>query len=108
MKLVIAMINNDDSVTVSDKLTAAGFFATKLATSGGFLKSGNTTFLVGTEDDRVDTVIDIVKENSRKRTKVIPAAGGAFGGDLFSSTPVEVKIGGATVFVLDIERFEKC
>ena len=108
MKLIMAIINNDDSVLVSDKLTAEGYFATKLATTGGFLKAGNTTFIIGTEDEQVERALEIIKENSQKRTQIIPAADASFGGDLFSSNPVEVKVGGATVFVLDIERFEKC
>lgn len=108
MKLIMAIINNDDSTAVADKLMAEGFYATRLATTGGYLKAGNTTFIVGIQDDKVDQVLGIIKENSQQRTQIIPAADSSFGGNLFSSTPVEVKVGGATVFVLDIEHFEKC
>lgn len=108
MKLIMAIINNDDSAAVADKLTSEGFMATRLATTGGYLKAGNTTFIVGTQDEKVDDVLRIIKENSEQRTQIIPAADSTFGGGMFSSSPVEVKVGGATVFVLDIERFEKC
>ena len=53
MKLIIAIVNNDDSNAVQTALTEGGFFVTKLATSGGFLKKGNTTFFIGTNDDKV-------------------------------------------------------
>ena len=107
MKLIFAIVNNDDSTSVSTSLTAAGFSVTKLATTGGFLKAGNTTFIVGTEDEKVDEVLETIKAHSRKRTQVMPVTQN-FTPGLFSSVPVEVKVGGATVFVLNVERFEKC
>ena len=107
MKLILSIVNNDDSAIVANKLTAAGFSVTKLATTGGFLKAGNTTFIVGTEDEKVDEVIGIIEKHSRKRTQVMPVTQN-FTPGLFSSVPVEVKVGGATVFVLNVERFEKC
>lgn len=107
MKLIFAIVNNDDSSSVATNLTAAGFSVTKLATTGGFLKAGNTTFIVGTDNEKVDDVLAIIKEHSRKRTQVMPVTQ-TFTPGLFSSVPVEVKVGGATVFVLNVERFEKC
>ena len=61
MKLIYAIVNNDDSHAVSSNLTKAGFSATKLASTGGFLMAGNTTFLVCSEDSQVDEIIDIIK-----------------------------------------------
>lgn len=107
MKLIMAIVNNDDSSVVANHLTAGGFSVTKLATTGGFLKAGNTTFIVGTDDDKVDSVIEIIEEHSQKRTQILPAAT-SFSPGLFPSMPVEVQIGGATIFVMNIERFEKC
>ncbi len=107
MKLIFAIVNNDDSSSVATSLTAEGFSVTKLATTGGFLKAGNTTFIVGTEDEKVDQVLEVIKAHSRKRTQVMPVTQN-FTPGLFSSVPVEVKVGGATVFVLNVERFEKC
>ncbi len=107
MKLIYAIVNNDDSHAVSTNLTKNGFFATKLASTGGFLMAGNTTFLTCCEDGSVDAVIDIIKAHSRKRTQYIPSAASFSGDAMPVSYPTEVSVGGATIFVTDIERFEK-
>ena len=83
-----------------------GFAVTKLAATGGFLKSGNTTFIVGTDDDKVDQVIDIIAKQSRRRTQLVPNTTTMDMG-MYSAYPVEVTVGGSTIFVLDVERFEK-
>ena len=106
MKLVLAIVSNDDSGAVASALTKEGFSATKLSTTGGFLMAGNTTFLVGVDAGKVDAVIEVISRHSRKREQMVPASS-AFGDGLFNSLPVEVSVGGATVFVLDVERFEK-
>lgn len=106
MKLIYAIINNDDSHAVSTALTKSGFSATKLASTGGFLMAGNTTFLVCSEDDKVDEIIDIIRLHSRRRKQFVPS-GASYGVGTYTSFPVEVSVGGATVFVTDIERFEK-
>ena len=105
MKLVLAIVNKDDSGSVSSALTKEGFSVTKLATTGGFLMAGNTTFLVGVDDNREDEVISIVEKHSKKRTQVIPST--TYGNSAYASIPVEVTVGGATVFVLNIERYER-
>ncbi len=105
MKLIFAIVNKDDSGSVSSALTREGFSVTKLATTGGFLMSGNTTFLVGTDDSRVDEVISIIEKHSKKRTQMVPSS--TYGASTYASFPVEVTVGGATVFVTDIERYEK-
>ena len=105
MKLIFAIVNKDDSNTVQSALTREGYSATKLATTGGFLMAGNTTFLVGTEDNRVDDVIAIIEKHSKKRTQMVPSS--TYGTSTYASFPVEVTVGGATVFVTDIERYEK-
>ncbi len=107
MKLIFAIVNNDDSNNVATNLTAEGYSVTKLATTGGFLKAGNTTFIVGTDDDKVDGVLSIIETHSKKRTQVMPASA-SFKPGLIPSVPVEVSVGGATIFVIDVERFEKC
>ncbi len=102
MKLVFAIVNGDDSQAVSKALMKAGFFATKLASTGSFLSAGNTTFLTCVEDHRVEAVVDIIREKSHRRKQFVPA-GMSAGMDF----PVEVEVGGATIFVTDVERFEK-
>lgn len=106
MKLVFAIVNNDDSHAVSTALTKAGFSATKLASTGGFLMSGNTTFLICTEKEKIDEVINVISEKSHKRKQYVPTAT-TYGINSYTSFPVEVTVGGATIFVTDIERFEK-
>ncbi|MCL2019840.1 MAG: cyclic-di-AMP receptor [Oscillospiraceae bacterium] len=106
MKLIYAIVNNDDSHPVSNALTKKGFSVTKLASTGGFLMSGNTTFLVCSADENVDEIIEIIKDHSRKRKQFVPSAA-SYGADSYTGFPVEVSVGGATVFVTDIERFEK-
>lgn len=106
MKLVLAIVSNDDSAMVSTALTREGFQVTKLATTGGFLMAGNTTFLTGVDDDKVNQVIEIIASQSSKRTQIVPSTTTADVG-VYSSFPVEVTVGGSTVFVLNVERYEK-
>lgn len=108
MKLVIGIINSDDSSTVSQALTDNGFYVTKLSSTGGFLKKGNTTFLVGTDDDRVTQCINVIKENASKRIEKEPTIPPTEMGDFFTPVMVDVAVGGATIFVLPIEQFIKC
>lgn len=106
MKLILAIVSNDDSAMVSSGLTHEGFTVTKLATTGGFLMAGNTTFIVGVDDDKVEQVIEIISKHSRKRSQMMPTSA-SYGVGLYTSFPVEVTVGGATVFVMNVERFEK-
>lgn len=106
MKLVYAIVNNDDSHAVSSALTKNGFSATKLASTGGFLMSGNTTFLMCVDDDKIDQIIDVIAKHSHKRKQFVPSAT-SYGVGSYTSFPVEVSVGGATIFVTNIERFEK-
>lgn len=106
MKLIFSIVNNDDSHSVSTSLTQNGFQATKLASTGGFLMAGNTTFMICSEDDQVDKVIDIITKHSHKRKQFVPSSA-SYGLSNYTSFPVEVSVGGATIFVTNIERFEK-
>jgi len=106
MKLIYAIVNNDDSHAVASSITKAGFQVTKLASTGGFLSAGNTTFLICTDDDKVDEIIEVIKKHSKKRKQFVPSAS-SYGVGTYTSFPVEVAVGGATIFVTDIERFEK-
>jgi len=107
MKLIIAVVQDKDSNRLSSALITEGIRATKLASTGGFLRAGNTTFMIGVEDERVEDVIRIIKANCKVRdqlvTPVSPMGGTT---DSYIPFPVEVQVGGAAVFVLPIERFE--
>jgi uncharacterized protein YaaQ len=107
MKLVYAIVNNDDNYAVSKGLQRRGIRATKLASTGGFLSAGNTTFMICCEDSEVDTVIEACKEHSRRRKQFVPSSAIMEQTGADSAYPVEVTIGGATIFVTDIERFEQ-
>lgn len=108
MKLVFAIVHDEDGHKVTDELNTNGFSVTKLATTGGFLRSGNTTLLVGVEEADVDKVIQIIENKSKNRKQMITSSvppGGSPG--LYMPYPVEIVVGGATIFVVDVERFEK-
>ncbi len=106
MKLIIAIVNHDDANAVTQNLSKKGFSSTRLSSAGGFLLAGNATLLIGVEEDRVDAVIDIIREYSHSRKQMIPTTS-EMGINYIPSMPVEVRVGGATVFVVDVDRFER-
>ncbi len=108
MKLIIAVIQDKDSNRLSNALVENNFQATKLASTGGFLKAGNTTFLIGVKDEEVEDVLGIIQGNCKAREQLVapvsPMGGNA---DSYVPYPVEVQVGGATVFIMPVEQFEK-
>ena len=106
MKLLLAILNHDDAHTVIKGLTEAGFPVTKLATTGGFLQAGNVTILLGLEDEKVKDALSVIEKRSNSRRQVIPTTS-EMGLGFYSAMPVEVTVGGATVFVLNVESFQK-
>ena len=107
MKLILAIINKEDSTIVSQALTKARYSVTKLATTGGFLMVGNTTLLIGAEDDKVARAKEIIREYSMTRNKVARTTDSLGRGLQNNSLEEEVTVGGATVFVLDVESMDK-
>ncbi len=106
MKLIVAIVNYDDSNSVTQALSKNGFSSTRLSTTGGFLLAGNVTLLIGVEEDQVQAAIDLIRERSHSRKQMVPALTEMSYG-FMPVMPVEVTVGGATVFVLDVERFER-
>ena len=106
MKLILAIVSNDDASNVSSALTAENSSVTRLATTGGFLRAGNTTMIVGTDDDKVDHCIELIGSESKRRTEIVPSTA-SYDIGRYASFPVEVQVGGATIFVLDVEQFRK-
>lgn len=108
MKLIVCVVADKDSHDLLEELVNKGYRATKLASTGGFLKEGNTTLLIGVEDENVDNVISIIDRICKVRKQMItpisPLPGPA---ESYMSYPVEVPTGGATVFVLDVEKYLK-
>ena len=106
-KLVLAIINNDDSAIATSALNAEGFFVTRLSTTGGFLTVGNTTLLIGTEDGKVERIKEILSRPCATRRQLNPSSQN-YGKGLKSFSPAdEVTVGGATLFVLGVEQLEK-
>ena len=108
MKLVIAVVHGDDAAPCSDALTDAGFMSTRFNTSGGFLQKGNATIVAGVEDARVDEVVELIRAHARSRSEYMnPMPALAEPAEFFVPFPLEVQVGGATIFVVDVERFER-
>jgi len=109
MKLIICVVSdNKDAYRLLEELMKKEYRATKLASTGGFLQKGNTTLLIGVEQQQVDDVLQVIGNICRSRKQVVspipPLPGPA---DSFVSCPVEVMAGGATVFVVDVEKSVK-
>lgn len=106
MKLVIAIVQDDDASDLVDEITEAGFRVTKLATTGGFLKSGNTTLMIGVEENQVDSLIGKIEDICKTRKQIVtspsPVTGAA---GVYVPYPIEVEVGGATIFVVDVDKF---
>ena len=106
MKLIIAIVNNDDAHFVNTGLTSEGFQITKVSSTGGFLLNGNSTFFVGVDDSRVERALEIIKAHSKKRVKSIPTGAMPMGvAGAVAPMNTDICIGGATVFILDVEKF---
>ena len=108
MKLIIAIVQDEDANHLIGTLMDESFSVTKLATTGGFLKSGNTTLLLGVDDGRLQQALGIIEKvcKSRKQIAASPVTMGSSGG-MYASFPIEVTVGGATVFVLTVDQFVK-
>ena len=108
VKLIIAIVQDEDASRLIGNLMNDGFSVTKLATTGGFLKSVNTTILAGVEDSRVQDCLGIIEKicKSRKQIATSPVTMGGSSG-MYASYPIEVTVGGATVFILAVDQFVK-
>ncbi len=106
MKLMLIIVASDDAERVSKALIKEKFIVTKLATTGGLLLNGNTTLLVGTDDTKVSEVASIVSNHCKSRKQPVPREV-TDQYSMFSSLPVDVEVGGATIFVLEISNFYK-
>lgn len=108
VKLIIAIVQDEDASRLINNLMTEGYRVTKLATTGGFLRAGNTTLLVGVEDDKLDNAMSVIEKvcKSRKQIATTPSPISGTTG-VYVPYPVEVTVGGATIFVLDVEQFRK-
>lgn len=108
MKLVICIVHNRDKGKVTDELVKAGFKFTVIGSTGGFLREGNTTFLIGVEENQLSSLQRVVSQNCQSRDQLVnvmpyeAAPPGAF-----VPSPVKVPVGGAVLFVLNVEQFHR-
>ena len=103
MKLVIAIVQGEDAQRTSEALTGAGIASTRVTSSGGFLQQGNVTFFIGVEDTRVTEAVQVIRDNCRERSRFLtPMPPVPEPGEFFMPYPVEVQVGGATVFVVPV------
>ncbi len=104
MKVILAIVQDKDSQQLQTHLVKADFRATRLPSTGGFLKAGNSTFIIGVEDDKVDAALEVIKKTCHTRTQFVtstfalPEAAGI-------NDPIEVQVGGATCFILPVDKF---
>ena len=106
MKLVIAIVQDEDTAALTDALVAAGHRFTKVSTTGSFLRTGNSSLLIGVEDAVVPAVLGILRRTCRRRTQIaVPYSPALEPGLLYMPENFEVEVGGAVVFVAAVERF---
>lgn len=106
MKLLISIVQDADVNFLMDGLTDSGYRVTRLATTGGFLKKGNTTLLIGVEENDLDDVLEIIEANCKRRntttTIINPSAESSL---LTNTVPVDITVGGATIFIVDVDQY---
>ena len=107
MKLIVAIVQDQDVSLLRDDLAEHKFHMTKLASSGGFLKTGNSTLLIGTPTERVEEALRIIAENCESRDTTASMVNLTSPQEPFMPIPMDVHIGGATVFVLDVEEHHR-
>ncbi|MHC5099962.1 cyclic-di-AMP receptor [Peptoniphilus genitalis] len=107
MKLVIAIVQDEDSENLIRSLNENNFKVTKISSTGGFLKSGNVTILSGIEDEELDKFMGILEENSKTREVKRTIQPVNIPGQAMIPVPITVKVGGATIFVTDVVDFKR-
>jgi uncharacterized protein YaaQ len=108
MKLVVSVVQGKDGDALLKGLTSKGYRATQIDSSGGFLRESNVTLLIGVQDEYLPEVMRIIDENCHSRTQFVnPLMPIMEPGEFYMSNPVEVMVGGATVFVVNVSRYER-
>jgi uncharacterized protein YaaQ len=106
-KLLIVITSDSDADTLIQKLVQRGYPATKVSSTGGFLRRGSATIFSGVDAEDVDNVLAVIRNTCQARTEFVPAQALPFPESIYPAEPVEVRTGGAIVFVVPVERFEK-
>ena len=106
MKLVMTIISNSDAEKVLDAVAREGYQATKISTTGQFLTDGHTAILIGCDDEKVEKLYGILKDNVKKRVVKTPGVKSTVTGSLLNQE-IDVEEYGAVAFTLDVESFQK-
>ncbi len=108
MKLLFGIVQEPDADALADALVIGGFRFTRVPTAGGFLREGNTTFIIGVDEARIGDLLAIVRRNATTRMQIVsPMQTGQDSGEARLPFPVEVQVGGATMFMFDLDRVEQ-
>jgi uncharacterized protein YaaQ len=102
MKLIAAIVQDRDAGRLLDGLMETGFRATKIQTTGGFLRGSSNLILIGVESEEVDQALDVIRSHCQSRTQLVHPDDAPY-----LASPLEVHIGGAIVFVWELERYER-
>jgi uncharacterized protein YaaQ len=107
MKLVLAIIQNEDQDALTEAMEAEGFSVTRIGSSGGFLRASNITLMTAVEDNQVERVLALLGKYCKRRTKHLhPWVPSMEARERFLGA-IPVEVGGAAVFILSLERVEK-
>ena len=108
MKLIIAVVQGEDAQKTVVALTDKGISSTRISSTGGFLQQGNATLLIGVDESQVEIALQVIREHCHERSRYLtPVPPLAEPGEFFMAFPVEVQVGGATVWVVPVDTFEK-
>jgi uncharacterized protein YaaQ len=106
-KLLVVILSDDDADALIRRLVERGYPATKVSSTGGFLRRGNATIFSGIDAEDVEPVLALIRAECKARTEYVPAQALPFPESIYPAQPTPVRAGGAIVFVLPVERFEK-
>lgn len=108
MKLIIAVVQAEDAQKTVAALTDKGISSTRISTTGGFLQQGNVTLMIGVDESQVEEALKVIHDHCHERSRYLtPVPPLTEPGEMFMAYPVEVQVGGATVFVVSVDSFEK-
>ena len=106
-KLIVIITADDEADALIRALVERNYPATKVSSTGGFLRRGSATILSGVDAADVKNVLALIGDKCRARTEYVPAQALPFPESIYPAEPVQVRVGGAIVFVIPVERFEK-
>jgi len=102
MKLIAAVVQDRDADGLLEGLMETGFRATKIRTTGGFLRGSSNLILIGVTAEKVDQALDVIRERCKTRAQWVHPDDAPY-----LAAPLEVRVGGAIVFVWELERYER-